>query len=139
MTSERKLLHSIDIAVRWADMDAVGHVNNATYFTYFESIRIHWYQSIGLSRYTGNQNEGPVLVSTKCVYHKEIVHPATVLVTMYGGPPRRSSYDSFYELRDATQDSVLYAEAQATSVWVDHSVGKSKPMPDELRNILSVN
>ena len=137
MTNERKLLHSLEIPVRWGDMDAVGHVNNAVYFTYLESIRISWYQSIGLSRYTSNHNEGPVLVSTKCVYRKQIVYPATVSVTMYGGPPRRSSYDSFYEVRDATANDMLYAEAEATTVWVDHDAGKSKPMPGELRDLLS--
>lgn len=123
--------------MRWGDMDAVGHVNNATYFTYLESIRISWYRHIGLSRYTANQKEGPVLISTSCVYRKEIVYPATIAVTMYGGIPRRSSYDSYYEIRDATADDVLFAEAQATSVWVDHDAGKSKPVPSELRAILS--
>lgn len=32
--------HTLPITIRFADMDAMGHVNNATYLTYFESARI---------------------------------------------------------------------------------------------------
>lgn len=28
------------INIRWSDMDAIGHVNNATYLTYLEEARI---------------------------------------------------------------------------------------------------
>ena len=32
--------HVIDLAVRWGDVDMLGHVHNARYFTYTESARI---------------------------------------------------------------------------------------------------
>ncbi len=35
-------LYSQTINVRWSDMDAIGHVNNARYFTYMEQVRIEW-------------------------------------------------------------------------------------------------
>ena len=35
--------------IRFADIDAMGHVNNAVYFSYFEQARIHFFrQWIGL-------------------------------------------------------------------------------------------
>jgi len=30
----------VDVVVRWADMDALGHVNSTAYFEYFETVRI---------------------------------------------------------------------------------------------------
>ena len=36
MSEQRKFLVSVKVPVRWADLDANGHVNNAKYFTYFE-------------------------------------------------------------------------------------------------------
>ena len=36
---------SVKVPVRWADLDANGHVNNAKYFTYFEQARIAWLES----------------------------------------------------------------------------------------------
>ena len=32
--SDRKLVHTMRMAVRWGDMDAMGHVNNTVYFRY---------------------------------------------------------------------------------------------------------
>ena len=43
MTSKPRLLvHTSRQAVRWADMDMLGHVNNTSYFRYFEQARIEW-------------------------------------------------------------------------------------------------
>lgn len=33
---------TVGITVRWADMDAYEHVNNAVYATYFEEARDEW-------------------------------------------------------------------------------------------------
>jgi acyl-CoA thioester hydrolase len=33
------------IDVRWGDFDMLGHVNNATYFTFLENARIHYLQA----------------------------------------------------------------------------------------------
>jgi acyl-CoA thioester hydrolase len=33
--------------LRWGDMDAMGHVNNAQYFRYLETARIDWMRSMG--------------------------------------------------------------------------------------------
>ena len=35
-------VHTTEIAVRWGDMDAGGHVNNSRFFTYFEEARVDW-------------------------------------------------------------------------------------------------
>ena len=37
----------LSITVRWGDMDAIGHVNNAAYFTYCESARLGYLEQIG--------------------------------------------------------------------------------------------
>ena len=43
----KKLVFQMVIPMRWGDMDAMGHVNNTTYFRYLETIRIDWLHSIG--------------------------------------------------------------------------------------------
>lgn len=40
--------HIITIDIRFSDMDAMGHVNNATYMTYLESGRIQYFRDLGL-------------------------------------------------------------------------------------------
>jgi hypothetical protein len=44
--NEKKLVHVERIAIRWGDMDAMGHVNNTVYFRYMEQARIAWFESL---------------------------------------------------------------------------------------------
>ena len=57
---EKKLVYETRFPIRWGDMDAMGHVNNANYFRYLEIARIEWLHSVG-----GAPNPdgfGPVIV-----------------------------------------------------------------------------
>jgi acyl-CoA thioester hydrolase len=40
--------HMINIDIRFSDLDAMGHVNNATYMTYMETGRIQYFRDLGL-------------------------------------------------------------------------------------------
>ena len=42
LRSDFRFWHAL--AIRWADIDSMGHVNNATYFTYFEAVRIEFFR-----------------------------------------------------------------------------------------------
>lgn len=63
-----RLLHQLTLAVRWGDMDALGHVNNATYFTYFEQVRVAWLARLagGTEGLAPGTASGPVIVTTAC-------------------------------------------------------------------------
>jgi hypothetical protein len=39
----REYTHTVDIPVRWGDMDAMGQVNNVQYFVYFEQCRCDFF------------------------------------------------------------------------------------------------
>lgn len=133
MSEQRKLLCSLPIAVRWADLDANGHVNNATYFTYFEQVRIAWLENHHLQN--TDDGQGPVIAQTGCSFLLPIPHPETLTVSMYAGKPGRSSFPTYYEIA-GTAAGAKYAEGQAVMVWVDRRTGKSHPIPDRLRQAL---
>ena len=40
---------TITVPVQWADMDALGHVNNACFFTWLESVRIVLFDRVGVA------------------------------------------------------------------------------------------
>ncbi len=46
---KKKLVYEMTIPIRWGDMDAMGHVNNTTYFRYLETARIDWMRLIGVA------------------------------------------------------------------------------------------
>jgi acyl-CoA thioester hydrolase len=132
-------LHEIELEIRWGDMDALGHVNNATYFTYFEQVRIAWLQSIGRGTSVGGtQGSGPVVVNAFCNFRRAVVYPARLRVAMHGGTPGRSSFETYYEIRDADDPELVYATGSAKVVWVDRETSRSMRVPDEIRALLPV-
>ena len=132
----KKLLHTIQLQVRWGDMDIFGHVNNANYFRYLEQARISWFETIGAP--SGNVGHGPMLVAAACNFRIPIVYPSTVEIRTYGKAPGRTSIPMYQEIVDANQPSTLFADGDSTIVWIDYQLGKSTPLPDEVRELIGL-
>lgn len=131
MTAVHRLLHTCRIPVRWGDMDAYGHVNNANYFRYFEQARVEWCEGLGYP-VRPEAGEGMVIVTAACTFLIPVSYPATVVVDLFVGEPGRSSVMSWYELR-VEGDERLYAEGSSKMVWMSQATGKSTPMPEDLK------
>ena len=63
------------VTVRWGDMDAMGHVNNAIYFQYLESARVGYFETLvdWTGRDEGGGRQGPVVVSQTFNYRLQVV------------------------------------------------------------------
>ena len=133
----KKLIHTIQLQVRWGDMDIFGHVNNANYFRYLEQARISWFETIGAP--SGNVGHGPILVAAACNFRIPIVYPATVEVRTYVKSLGRSSIPMYQEIVDANNPSTLYADGESTIVWIDYQRGKSEMLPEELRALIGLD
>ncbi len=130
----------VEIPVQWGDMDSVGHVNNARYFTYCESARIRFFEEVGLPEHW-SQQQGPALVSASCNFYRQVHYPAQLEVGVRAIKVGKSSFTLEYALfrvdekaakrSNATED--LVAQGESVVVWVDFEEGKSKPLPEELR------
>jgi acyl-CoA thioester hydrolase len=131
----KKLVYELRIPIRWGDMDAMGHVNNTTYFRYLETIRIDWMHSIGCQ--PDPQGEGPVIVNAFCNFYKQLEYPGDVLVRMYVSDPARSTFESWGTMERADSPGVIYAAGGATTMWVNFPAQKSAPLPDWLLRHLS--
>ena len=132
---KRKLLYVLHIPVRWSDMDANAHVNNVVYFTYMEQVRIEWLKSIGMQNTA--EGEGPVVVQTSCNYLRQMPHPETLEVRMYGAAPGRTSFPTYYEIFGTVHAGVKYADGQAIMVWTRRAEGTKVPVPEAMRALLT--
>ena len=56
------------LPVIWGDMDSFQHVNNTTYFRYFESARIQYFSALGWIDSVEQFARGPIMGSTSCRY-----------------------------------------------------------------------
>lgn len=120
--------------MRWGEMDALGHMNNVSYFRYFEQARISWFDSLEIDYRPGR--EGPILGTMTCKYLKPAVYPVDFELTTYAGRPGRSSFRMWHELFRAGEPEERYAEVEAVMVWIDISDGRSRPLPDWMRERL---
>ena len=68
LPDDKKLCFELVIPIRWGDMDAMGHVNNANYFRYLETLRIDWFRSIGCL--PDADGVGPVIINAFCSFTK---------------------------------------------------------------------
>ncbi|HVJ12889.1 MAG TPA: thioesterase family protein [Burkholderiales bacterium] len=131
--SARKLVYVEKIAVRWGDMDALGHVNNTVYFRFMEQARIGWFESL-LPRGEAWNTVSIVIVNASCNFRKPINYPGTVEVKVFAGEPGGSSVETFYEL---ALNEELYADGAAKVVFVDAEKQKPLRIPDHIRKLLA--
>lgn len=121
---------TMQVATRWSDMDAYGHINNAVYLTYLEEARDRALSEI----FAGLPGEtGYVIVRVEVDYRHELTRedgPVTVSTafTTLG----RSSVRTCESLQGA--DGTLAIEAVAVLAKFDRETRTSAPWSDEERS-----
>ncbi|TAK82393.1 MAG: acyl-CoA thioesterase [Betaproteobacteria bacterium] len=132
MNDERKLVHVERIAIRWGDMDAMGHVNNTVYFRYMEQARISWFDTL-VPEDEAWSRTGLVIANASCNFKKPINYPGIVEVRVLAGPPGGSSVATYYELLIG---DMLCADGAATVVFIDMQKQKPVRIPERIRSLL---
>lgn len=127
--------HVQSLKVQWGDMDALGHVNNVTYFQYLENARIALLEDIGASPRLFNEGFGIVVADAACRYKAPVLYPDTLYIgigaELVGEDRMRLHYDLF-----STALQRVVAEAETLMVTVDAQTGRKMPMPDWFRAAL---
>ena len=132
---ERKtLVAEQTIAIRWGDMDAMGHLNNTTYFRYIETCRVDWMCSVGMP--PGTAGEGPVILNAFCNFQRQIAYPGDVLVKLYVSDPARTTLETWATMERTDQPGIVCASGGGTMIWVDFPSQKAITMPDWLRKLV---
>ena len=125
------ILSQLDIDVRWRDLDANQHVNNAMYLSYLEEARVVWLNQIIVDwQATGGV---PVLAAARLDFRRPIGYPARVRVRQQLNRLGRSSLTLGSLLLDAADESRVYAEGEVVLVWANPLLGTAMPLPDALR------
>lgn len=124
--------HVTRIRVPWGDLDAAGHVNNARYFSYFETARTDLY--LQLRGGDSWQELDIILASTRCDYRSAARFHDDLDVRVRPGKIGTTSFELLYEIRAA--DGRLVAEGQSTQVCYDYKAEAKKPIPPSVRAAL---
>jgi acyl-CoA thioester hydrolase len=121
------------VQVRFRDLDALGHVNNAVYLTYLESARLaYWLQVTGL-RDLAAMNV--ILARAEVDYRSPVAFGDALEVGVRCASIRRSSLVLEQAVVEAGSGR-LVAEARKTLVHYDYAAARSQAIPDDLRRKL---
>ena len=128
--------HLTKAHVRWDDLDAFGHVNNATYLTYMQEARAHftWYSR-------KESGFGPLLMDMvvaraevdfiEPIYQGGFDLEVSIWVSRIGN----SSFDLTYELSSADG---LHSRGRTVQVAVSMETKKSRALSQEERDFLNL-
>lgn len=124
--------HVTPITVRFRDIDAMGHVNNAVFFTYLETARVGYMRNVVFEIKTRNLGEaGLILAQVSCQFKAPIFYGQSVEVGTRVSEMRNSSFSLEHRIE---ADGQLAALSEAVVVHYDYQGGKSLRIPDEIRS-----
>ncbi|MFX1376725.1 MAG: acyl-CoA thioesterase [Promethearchaeota archaeon] len=124
-----------EMAVRWGDMDARGHVNNTIYYRYFESSRIALFRLLEIYEEPTTARIAPILAYQDCYYKAPLTYPDTIFI----GAKIVNIEESKIIIKHliiSTKSNRKAAEGEAHIVWYDYDKRKKAIIPDELKNKL---
>lgn len=127
--------HFITIPTRWMDNDTYGHVNNVTYYSYFDTaVNAHLIDSGGLEIRTSP--EIGLVVETMCRFHKPLSFPDVLEAGLRVANLGKSSVR--YEIGLFLQgDDEAAATGHFVHVWVDRVSRRPVSVPPAIRSALA--
>ncbi len=129
--SEPRFFHPME--VRYADIDAQGHLNNAKYLTYFEQARIHYFEELGLfSKAQSFMDIGTIVADIHIRYLAPVYLGAAVRVGVRTAAMGNKSITLQETIVDGESGQV-YADGTVILVSFDYRIHKTIPVPDAWR------
>lgn len=125
--------HRTTVNVIFRDVDAMGHVNNAVYFTYMETARTQFFMD---RLQLGNLAALPVIVArAECTYKTAAYFNEQLHVDLGVGRIGRKSFDLVYRMTTAA-DGRPVAFGKTVMVAYDYGKDETIPIPDRLGDLL---
>ncbi len=118
---------STDISVRFRDVDAMGHVNNAVFFTYFEEGR-----AVFLDKVLGIVDPGDypfILAHMNCDFIRPVKLGDRVLLEIWVDDIGKKSFKFKYRVSDRDDGNLEYAKGESIMVLFNYTENKTIPIP----------
>ena len=127
MTGNDGQLHRVTIQMRFADTDAMGHVNNGSYAVYAETGRIAFMKAVGAADRTF------ILARLAIDFRRQVRFGEPVVVESWVEKIGTSSVTLRQEIR---ADGIVAAEVSSVVVSFDYASNRSAPWKAEVREQL---
>ena len=124
MSGHKKL--NINIDVRFRDIDSMGHVNNAVFFTYFEEGRKAFLHTLFNIMHPEDYNF--ILAHISCDFLRPVKLDDSIMLQLWVGEIGEKRFDLKYSLVNSTDESIIYAKGQSVQVFFDYKKNKTAPI-----------
>lgn len=124
----------IEIRIRFSDADAMGHVNNAKYFSYMEEGRVAYTKKIvpNVDMENGLKDFPFILADIQCSFKAPLFVDETVVVSLGVSHMGKKSFVFDYILEEKTSGR-LVATGKSVQVMYDYRSREAYPIPQEIR------
>ena len=122
---------ALPIEVRFRDIDALGHVNNAVYFSYMEQARISYMRALGLMPERLGEASF-IIAEATCRFKAPVPYGMPLVVRVRVVEMRGSSFFMDYSIEEQGTRRVM-AVGRTANVVYDYAASKSVPIPPEWR------
>ncbi|GAA3175790.1 MULTISPECIES: acyl-CoA thioesterase [Streptomyces] len=121
--------HTYACPLRWSDMDAFGHVNNAVFVRYLEEARIDFMDRLAPGNGSVSFTGGSVVARHEIDYVRPLVHRhAPVTVELWVTKISAASMTVAYEVKD---EETLYLRASTVVVPYDFEAERPRRLTAE--------
>jgi len=123
--------HRTSVEIRFADTDAMGHVNNAVYLTFVEAARVGWWMAMTgepLER-AGGRSQGLILAEAEIAFRSPLFFGETVVVETRASRFGRTSLGVEHRLTAARPDGPVRLVAICRTVVVRYDYVLEAPVP----------
>ena len=132
MTSDGRHF-DLPVEIRFRDLDAYGHVNNASYFTIIETARVKFLQQF----YPQGLESGPLFLVARasCDFKRPLGLVEGVTVRLRASRFGRSSFYLTYQV--ISEDGTVHAEAETRMVCVDRESHRPTSVPRDFSSLVA--
>jgi len=128
----------VPVEVRWRDLDALGHVNNAVYITYFEHARMAYVRALMGEEAPMVDERTPlprdfqfIIAEVTCRFRAPASVGERLIVEIHTSQAGRKSFVfSYHIVGERTQR--VFADGCTTQVLFDYASGQSRTLPEEV-------
>lgn len=125
-------IFSHPMAVRWREMDALGHVNNAQYLSYVEETRLQWFDA--LESNWQSQHSAPIVAAIHIDFRKPLLWPENITVSLYATNKGTKSVTVGHRIVSTENADLVYAEGYTVMVWVNQQ-GETCALPEYISQL----
>lgn len=132
--------HRVEVVVRFADTDAMGHVNNAVYLTYCEIARIRYWTDLTrepIALGTAGA-ESLILAEARITYRAQAFHGEVVTVETRADRIGRSSFTLEHRLLAAVPGQTPRLVAVSESILVRYDYASAHPVALSVAHVTAI-